>query len=80
MIRLGFACKIVGVEDFPQMRSCLLRNARPENFTQIISQDLFCLEKMIEYCAQNDIYLMRISSDIVPFASHPDIQKFWCSK
>jgi UV DNA damage endonuclease len=32
---------------------------------------------MIDYCASNEIRLMRIGSDIIPFASHQDVVFDW---
>lgn len=76
MNRIGFACKIVG-EPHIKMRSCILRNANVEKLTEISSYNLTCLKQMINYCADNHVQLMRIGSDIIPFASHEAIEFNW---
>lgn len=78
MSRIGFACKIVG-EPYIKMRSCIFRNANAENLTEISNHNLICLERMVDYCANNQIQLMRIGSDIIPFASHKDVVFNWKS-
>ena len=74
MCRLGFACKVLGEPDFPKMRTCTLKNACTGNLIKLTENNLFYLEKMLEYCAKNRIYLVRISSDVIPFASHLEKQ------
>lgn len=76
MNRIGFACKIVG-EPQIKMRNCILRNATSEKLTEISNHNLICLERMVNYCAENQIHLMRIGSDIIPFASHRDVIFDW---
>ncbi len=78
MIRLGFACKIV---DCPQakIRSCTIKNANKENLIDISNCNIDALSFMISYCSENNIELMRISSDIIPFASRQDISIDWQS-
>ena len=77
MCRLGFACRVLGESVFPKMRTCILKNASTENLIKLTANNLFYLEKMVEYCAKNRIYLVRISSDIIPFASHPEKEFNW---
>lgn len=77
MCRFGFACKVIGVPDFPKMRTCVLKNANLSNLIQLADNNLYYLERMIQYCADNQIYLVRISSDIIPFASHPEKSFQW---
>ena len=76
MIRLGFACKIVDCSQ-AKMRSCTLKNANKENLIEISNCNIDALSFMISYCSENDIELMRISSDIIPFASRQDISIDW---
>jgi len=77
MCRLGFACRVLGEPDFPRMCTCILKNACAENLIKLTENNLFYLEKMIEYCAKNQIYLVRIGSDMIPFASHPEKRFNW---
>lgn len=77
MHRIGFACKIVGETSIPKMHSCILRNATLTNLVTISNHNLNYLEKMIDYCSKKQIYLIRISSDTIPFASHPLVNFNW---
>ncbi len=76
MVKIGFACKIVG-EPYIKVRTCILRNANLDNLEAICDHNLSCLERMVDYCAKHQIKLMRIGSDIVPFASHKDVIFDW---
>lgn len=76
MNRIGFACKVIG-DNFFSMRSCSLRNANLENLVGISNYNLNYLEKMITYCSEKQISLVRIGSDIIPFASHPHVNFNW---
>lgn len=76
MGRIGFACKIIGIP-YMKMRTCMLRNANEQNLIDITNHNLDVLDSMVTYCYKNNIKLMRISSDIIPFASHKDVNFNW---
>jgi len=73
---IGYACITIGVPGSGMSR-CNLKNATKENIRAIISSNLSALEKMVDYNIQNNIKLYRISSDIIPFASHSINQIRW---
>ena len=67
---IGYACLTIGVPD-TGLSSCTLKNATPNRLRRLIASNLSSLDQMIEYNKKNRIGLFRISSDIIPFGSHP---------
>lgn len=76
MIRYGFACKTVGVPGAAQTTLTLAR-ADEEHLLRTSRQNLRALGVMLRYCRAEGIRLMRISSDVIPLASHPDVAFDW---
>ena len=76
MIRYGFACKTVGVPQ-ADLTAITLARATHENMRNVCRHNLRALETMLRYCAEAHIPLMRISSDIIPLASHPQNSFDW---
>lgn len=68
-IRLGYAC--VNTRLPSSSRSCRLKNATPERLEALIAENLTNLRTILQWNADHGIYLFRISSDIIPFGSHP---------
>jgi UV DNA damage endonuclease len=67
---LGFVAMALGI-DANTARTCRLRNANPGRLRELIGSNLCELESVLTYCAEREIHLYRISSDLIPFASHP---------
>lgn len=67
-MKIGYACLTVAVAD-TDMKSCIAKNATNENLKSIISNNLQSLLNMLIYNVKNDIKLLRISSDLIPFGS-----------
>lgn len=78
MIRYGFACKTVGVPGAEQTTLTLARVDK-EQLLRASRQNLRALGVMLRYCRAEGIRLMRISSDVIPLASHPDVPFNWQS-
>ncbi len=74
--RIGFACKILGVPNIP-MKGCLLKNASPEALLDIVRGNLQTLSRMLSYVESARLDLFRISSDVIPLASHPALSFEW---
>lgn len=72
----GYACLHIGSEKTRQ-KSIRLKNASDENLRRIISSNLDALENILDYNSKNEIALFRISSDIIPFGSHPESSFDW---
>ena len=68
-IKLGYACINPLLPD-TKMRRCLLKNADDKRLRELIHINLLSVLKILEYNLAKNIYLFRISSDVIPFASH----------
>lgn len=76
-MNIGYACLTVGVSGVKQ-RTCNMKNADSDVLLNLIQSNLEVLDKILDYNIQNDIKLFRISSDIIPFGSHPvNTVKWW---
>lgn len=74
---IGFVSIIMNQQDI-RLRSCILKNATPENLLRLIEHNLTMLDKMLDWNFQNNIHLFRISSEIIPFGSHPiNVVAWW---
>lgn len=76
MIRFGFACKTIGVPHAAQT-SLTLARADPANLLGASRHNLYALENILRYCRETHIPLLRISSDMIPLASHPQVSFDW---
>ncbi len=76
MKNIGFACKLIGVPN-TNTRTCLLGKADTQTLLQISKHNIDALQNMVDYCNKVHIKLFRISSDIIPLASHPQIKFDW---
>jgi UV DNA damage endonuclease len=69
LIRIGYAC-INTKLDAPN-RTCRLKNATPEKIFELASANVAALQPILEWNAAHGIELFRITSDLIPFGSHP---------
>ncbi len=75
-LAIGYACLVIG-DINTSLSRCRLKNAADSNLRAIALANLLALEAMIDYNIKQGISLFRISSDIIPFASHPEIEFDW---
>ncbi|MFO7867310.1 MAG: UV DNA damage repair endonuclease UvsE [Candidatus Aminicenantes bacterium] len=75
-MKIGYPCinRSIGCTANSTFR---LRNYSEENLIQKVSNNLSCLKKILKFNVQNHLLFFRISSDLVPFASHPVCQFNW---
>lgn len=73
---IGYACLTIGVLE-ANFKSCTIKNASRENLLKIIEHNLNSLNTIIDYNNKNNIRLFRISSELIPFGSHPINDIYW---
>lgn len=76
MIRYGFACKTLGVP-YTEQTSLTLARADLAHLLKVSRHNLLALGRMLHYCHNAHIPLMRISSEVIPLASHPQVAFDW---
>lgn len=74
--RIGYACTPISL-GYRTSRSFVLKNFNEDNFKLCVKQNLEDLMNILKWNVEHDIYLFRISSDIIPFGSHPINQLAW---
>ncbi|MDF2483835.1 MAG: uvdE [Herbinix sp.] len=73
---IGYACLAIGVPG-TSISGCTLKNATDENLRKLILKNLEALKVLLDYNSRNDIHLFRISSELIPFGSHPVNKVHW---
>ena len=70
LARLGFVASVLA-EDLSTSRTCRLRNATEERLRGLIIENLTALDQVISFLERHRVQLYRITSNLIPFASHP---------
>jgi UV DNA damage endonuclease len=76
-MRVGYACITIGDKGI-SYKNFRLQNMN-EKFNDVVSNNLKALKNAMYYNASNDIHMFRISSDLIPFASHENLKYNWQS-
>lgn len=80
MIRLGYACISMATKNNPNKKTTLGqlqkldRAGQRKKLRSILQSNFFNLMEVLEYNKQHDIFLYRLPSEFVPFATHPIAQ------
>lgn len=74
-LRLGYAC--VNTQLPSAARTLRLANVTPERLRELIAANLDALEAILRWNAANAIRVFRLTSNLVPFASHPANELAW---
>ena len=77
-MKLGYPCinRGIGCSSNSTFR---LASYTEERLVQKVENNLNCLYKILHYNVENGFYFFRISSDLVPFGSHPVCTFDWVS-
>ncbi|MGO0060643.1 UV DNA damage repair endonuclease UvsE [Brevibacillus fluminis] len=82
MIRLGYACISMATPNNPNKKTTIAQlnkldqAGQLKKLRQILQTNFFNLMDLLEYNAKHQIFLYRLPSEFVPFATH-DIAKEW---
>jgi len=76
LARLGFVASVLS-EDITTSRTCRLSNASPDRLRALIRENLGALARVIDFLERTRIRLYRITSNLIPFASHPVNELRW---
>jgi UV DNA damage endonuclease len=76
LARLGFVASVLS-EGISTSSTCRLKNATPPRLRQLIAANLEALLRVVHFLERHRILLYRISSGVIPFASHPINELKW---
>ena len=75
-MKIGYPCINLTL-DCRSSRTFRLKNYSQEKLKEIVKSNLYCLMKILNYNLEKNIYFFRITSDLIPFASHPIMDFDW---
>ncbi len=75
-MRIGYACITLSLQ-CRSSRTFRLKSYSPENMERTVGGNLSCLMEQLRFNLRHGILYFRISSDLVPFASHPVCDYPW---
>lgn len=74
-MRIGYAC--INTQLPAPNRSCRLKNATPARILDLAAENVSRMEPILRWNLRHGIKLFRISSDVIPFGSHPINRLAW---
>ncbi len=78
-MKVGYPCINLSL-DCRASRTFRLKSFSRDRFLETVRVNLNCLERMVDYNIENNLLFLRITSDLIPFASHKINQVDWRSE
>ena len=75
-MKIGYPCINLSL-DCRSSSTFRIKNYSESRLIETIKNNLNCLTKILEYNYHNKILFFRITSDLIPFASHPIMSFKW---
>jgi UV DNA damage endonuclease len=75
-MKIGYPCINRSI-DCTANTTFRLKNLSSERFIETVRRNLECLHTILKWNDEHDIRFFRISSDIIPFAGHPELTVDW---
>lgn len=80
-VRVGYACLNLSFKDsFRNYRLATVEKKEEEKITDVIWHNIRLLREIIEYNIKHNIYVYRVTSDLVPFCTHPYVAEIYKEK
>jgi len=75
-MRIGYPCLNLSL-DCKSSRTFRLKNYSESRLIETVENNLKCLKKILVYNRKHNLLFFRITSDLVPFGSHPILKYNW---